>query len=177
VEGVKRGAAVVTNGPLLDLEVDGQGPGAVIAWQGTSRTIRGEARAVFHRPLERIEIIVNGQVAASHAGSGEQKELVLPFEVPCTGSIWVAARARGSRMQSANEPEIQAHTNPVYVLRDRRPVHLKAARSAVAARWRSQLDYYQGNELTFRDPRERQELEAAIERATRILESEPEAWP
>jgi hypothetical protein len=176
VEGVKRGAAVVTNGPLLDLEVDGQGPGAVIGWQGSSRTVRGQARAVFHRPLDRLEIVVNGQVAASLAGSGERKELVLPFEVPCTESVWVAARARGFRIPSANEPEIQAHTNPVYVLRDRRPVHLKAARAAVAARCRRELDYYRSNELTFREPRERQELEAALERAMRILESEPEAW-
>jgi hypothetical protein len=89
----------------------------------------------------------------------------------------VAARARGRRVQSVNEPEIQAHTNPVYVLRDRRPVHLKAARAAVAARWRSQLDYYRGNDLTFRDTRQRQELDAALERATRILESAPEPWP
>jgi hypothetical protein len=174
---VKRGAAVVTNGPLLDLQVDGQRPGALVAWQGPSRTIRGTARAVFHRPLERLEIVVNGQVVAARAGSGQAMELMLPFEVPCTESVWVAARARGQRMQGSNEPEIQAHTNPVYVLRDRRPVHDKVARAAVAARWRRELDYYRGNDLTFRDPRERQELEAALDRATRILESDPEPWP
>jgi hypothetical protein len=168
---------VVTNGPLVDLQVDGQGPGAVIARQGPSRTIRGEARGVFHRSLEQLEIVVNGQVVATRAGSGGQKELVLPFKVPCTESVWVAARARGQRLHGANEPEIQAHTNPVYVLRDRRPVLVKAARAAVAARWRRELDYYRGNDLTFRDPRERQELEAALERATRILEGEPEPWP
>jgi hypothetical protein len=177
VEGVKRGAAVVTNGPLLDLQVDGQGPGALIAWQGPSRTIRGEARAVFHRALERLEIIANGQVVAASAADGEKKELVLPFELAITESVWVAARARGQRLPSANEPEVQAHTNPVYVLRDRRPVHVPAARAAVAARWRRELDYYRGTELTFRDPRERHELETTLERATRILESDPEPWP
>jgi hypothetical protein len=177
VEGVKKGEAVVSNGPLLDLQVDGQGPGAVLAWKGESKSIRGEARASSHRSLELLEIVVNGQVAAARAGDGRQKELHLPFEIPVTESVWVAARVRGERVASANEPEIQAHTNPVYVLRDRRPVHVKSAREAVATRWRRDLDYYRGTDLAFADPKQRQELETALERATRILESAPQPWP
>jgi hypothetical protein len=177
VEGVKKGQAVVSNGPLLDLVVDGEGPGAVRDWQGESKSIRGEAHASFHRPLELLEIVVNGQVVATRAGDGRQKELHLPFEIPVNESVWVAARVLGQRVASANEPEIQAHTNPVYVLRDRRPVHIKSAREAVAARWRRELDYYRGTNLTFADPKQRQELETALERATRILENEPQPWP
>jgi hypothetical protein len=149
----------------------------VLAWQGKSRLIRGEAHARFHRPLELLEIVVNGKVAATLAGDGRQKELHLPFEIPVNESVWVAARVRGQRVASANEPEIQAHTNPVYALRDRRPVHVKAAREAVAARWRRELDYYRGTELTFVDPKQRRELDDALERATRILENEPQPWP
>jgi hypothetical protein len=177
VEGVRNGAAVVSNGPLLELAVDGQGPGAALAWQGPSRLIRGAAHASFHRPLEALEIVVNGKVVQALAGDGRQKELHLPFEIPVDESVWVAARVRGQRVASANEPEIQAHTNPVYVLRERRPVHVRSARAAVAARWRRELDYYRGTELTFADPKQRQELETALERATRILEGEPQPWP
>jgi hypothetical protein len=134
------------------------------------------AHARFHRPLERLEIVVNGKVAAILDGDGRQKALHLPFEIPVNESVWVTARVRGQRVASANEPEIQAHTNPVYALRDRRPVHVKAAREAVAARWRRELDYYRGTELTFADPKQRQELEDALERATRSLENEPQPW-
>ncbi len=134
VEGVRRGEAVVSNGPLLDLVVEGQAPGAVVARRDESKPIRGEARAVSLRPLEILEVVVNGQVAASRPGDGRQKELRLSFEVPVAGSVWVAARVRGRRV--GNEPPIQAHANPVYVLRDRRPVHVKAARDSVVARWR-----------------------------------------
>jgi hypothetical protein len=174
-EGVRRGAAVVSNGPLLDLTIEGRGPGAVVAWRGDSKRVRGEARAVFHRPLEALEIVVNGEVRESSAGDGHQRELRLPFEVPITGSVWVAARVRGRRV--GNEPTIQAHTNPVYVLRDRRPVHVRAARESVAARWRRELDYYRGPDLRFADPEQRRELEARLEQTTRILEREPEPWP
>jgi hypothetical protein len=168
---------VVSNGPLLDFLVDGQGPGAVLAWQGDSRLIRGEARASFHRPLELLEIVVNGRVAATLAGDGRQKTLHLPFEIPVNESVWVAARVRGQRVASANEPQIQAHANPVYALRDRRPVHVKAAREAIATRWKRELDYYRGTDLTFADPNHRRELEDTLERATRILEGEPQPWP
>ena len=50
-------------------------------------------------------------------------------------------------------------------------------REAVAARWKRELDYYRGTDLTFADPNQRQERESALERATRILESEPQPWP
>jgi hypothetical protein len=177
VEGVRNGAAVVSNGPLLELAVDGQGPGAVLPWQGPSRLVRGAAHASFHRPLEVLEIVVNGKVVRALAGDGRRTELRLSFEIPVDESVWVAARVRGQRVASANEPEIQAHTNPVYVLRERRPVYVKAARESIAARWRRELDYYRGTELTFADPKQRQELETALERATRVLESDPKPWP
>jgi len=79
--------------------------------------------------------------------------------------------------QVEGEPTIQAHANPVYVLRDRRPVHIKAARESVAARWKREIEYYRGPDLTFADPEQRRELEARLEQTSRILESEPQPWP
>ena len=148
-------------------------------WPGRASRGGSGARPTprFHRPLELLEIVVNGKVAATLAGDGRQKELHLPFEIPLNESAWVAARVPGTARGQRNEPEIQAHANPVYALRDRRPVHVKTAREAVAARWKRELDYYRGTDLTFADPNQRQELETALERATRILESEPQPWP
>jgi hypothetical protein len=127
------------------------------------------------RPLEALAVVVNGQVRTAIAGDGQKRELRLAFQVPITESVWVAARVRGRQL--ANEPAIQAHTSPVYVLRDRQPAFIKAARESVAARWRRELDYYRGPELTFADPEQRRELEARLEQTTRILEREPEPWP
>jgi hypothetical protein len=177
IDGVKRGAAVVSNGPVLELQIDTHGPGALVPWQGESRAIRGEVRASYHRPLEQLEVVVNGRVAAARPGDGRQKDIRLSFEIATNESVWVAARTRGQQAAGSGEPVIQAHTNPIYVLRDRRPVHVKSARDAVAARWRRELDYYRSNELAFADSKQRQELERALDRATQILESEPQPWP
>src|SRR5262249_41164402 len=128
-EAVRQGAAVVTNGPLLELTVEGREPGAVVAWKGESIRLRGVARALFHRPLQALALVVSGQVTDPAAGDGRQATLRLSFDRPITESVWVAARVRGQR--TGDDPLLQAHTNPVYFHRDRRPVHVRAAREAV----------------------------------------------
>src|SRR5262249_43786261 len=48
VEGVRRGAVVVSDGPLLDLVVEGRGPGAIVDLTPAARPVVCEARAVSH---------------------------------------------------------------------------------------------------------------------------------
>jgi hypothetical protein len=174
-EKVRKGEAVVTNGPLLDFTIDGQRSGAVIGWRGGNRIFRGEARAAFFRLLDGVEVVVNGRVVAAKRGDGSATELSLPFEVSATESLWVAARAKGHSLDG--EPAFQAHTNPVYLLRDRKPVMVRAAREAVSARWKKEAEYYRAAELVFASPEHRRELDARIDEATRILEQEPRPWP
>lgn len=175
VEGVRRGAVVVSNGPLLDFVVDGRDPGAIIDLPAASKPISGEVRAISYRPLEALEVVVNGRVVQSIAGDGQQKELRLPFTLQPSGSVWVAARARARR--EGNEPVLQAHANPVYLLHGRRPAHDKAVRQAIAERWKREVEYYRGQELVFANLEQRREFLAKIDAATRVLESDPERWP
>ena len=72
---------------------------------------------------------------------------------------------------------IQAHSNPVYLLRNRRPVHDKAARQAVAERWRRDVAYYRSGEIIFANPDQRRELLDRLDEATRVLERDSEPWP
>lgn len=174
-DGVRRGAAVVSNGPILDLVVEGRGPGAVVDLNLEAGQVSGEVHAVALRPLEALEVVANGRVVQTVAGDGRKTELRLPFTIPASESLWVAGRVRAAR--EGNEPAIQAHSNPVYVLRDRRPVHDPAARAAVAERWRREVDYYRSGELIFASPEQRRELLARLDEATRVLEREPKPWP
>lgn len=174
-EGVRAGAVVVSNGPLLELAVEGRPPGAVLDWRGASRRVRGEAHVVFHRPIDALEIVINGQVVASAAGNGRLERLSLPFETTLTESAWIAARARARSI--GDEPVLQAHANPVYVLRERRPPYVQSARDALAARWKREIDYYKGADLIFADPKHREALVARLDEVARILESEPRPWP
>src|ERR1700693_3925851 len=55
--GVRSGAVVLSNGPLLDMQVD-------------KKTGTATASASFYRPLEKLEIVRNGAVIAATPGGG-----------------------------------------------------------------------------------------------------------
>jgi hypothetical protein len=174
-EGVRRGNAIVTNGPLITLEVQGRGPGAVIDWSGDSVSIEGVAKGVSTRPIENIEVIANGVVIAARNGDGKQTSLDVPIRGRLTTSTWLAARVRSRRENP--EPELWGHTNPIYVLRDRRPVWIKADREELARAWENEVTYYRGPALEFAKPEHRQELLDRLDESLRILKSEPVTWP
>ena len=161
--GVRAGRAVVTNGPLLELTVNGQEPGAVL----DAPVAEGRARVVFHRPIEQLEIIANGEVVAARAGNGAATELTLPFTLDTSDSTWIAARASSPKIE--NEPDIRAHTNPVYVLRGGRAVRVDAARRAVLARWEREVEYYRTGGLRFADESQRRALLDKVDAALAAL--------
>jgi hypothetical protein len=174
-EGVRKGQAIVTNGPIVTIQVNGQGPGALVDWKGESTVAEGTAEAVSLRPIEILEVVANGEVVASAAGDALLKTLTLPFRVPIQASTWLAARVRTRHM--ADEPELWAHTNPVYVLRDRRPTWIKRDREDVARQWEKEIAYYRSAGLEFHTPAQRQELFDKLDQSLRILQSEPAPWP
>jgi hypothetical protein len=153
----------VTNGPLVELTVNGQEPGAVL----DAPKAEGRARVVFHRPIEKLEIIANGQVVATREGDGAATELTLPFAVDTSDSTWIAARASSPKFE--NEPDVRAHTNPVYVLRGGRAVRVEAARRAVLAQWEREAEYSRTGGLSFADDSQRQELLEKVDTALGAL--------
>ena len=173
-EGIRRGAAVVSNGPLLEFSAGEKSSGEVVSWQGAGKTIRGVATAVFHRPIRKLEIIVNGRVAAARSGDGEQTELSLRFDFTLEKSSWIAARAQAESQES--EPDIWAHANPVYFLQEGQPVHIEADREAVRLRWEKEAAYYRNSSLVFAEPSHREELLMRVRETTKILENPQPPW-
>jgi len=164
-QGVLRGAGVVSNGPLLDFEVAGKEPGSVVPWTGASHTVAGVATVVFHRPIEKVEIVCNGKVAAWRVGNGE-KELSLPFQFPIEESSWIAARAQSASLRP--DLEIGAHANPVYVLKDGKPVYVKADREAVSEQWEKEAEFYRTAGLVFADDSQRTEFFRLVEQRAKF---------
>jgi len=141
--GVRGGNVVVSNGPLLDIQVD----------KATGATT---ASASFFRPLTNVEIVSNGVVLASVRGDGNRTKLTVSTQLKCKQSCWVAARAGAQK--SAGEPDIQAHTNPVYLPVGGKPVMIREARESLVKQWESQLAWYRSASLPFRDDARRREF-------------------
>jgi hypothetical protein len=117
MQALKRGESFSTNGPILELEVDGRyGPGDQIDIR-EGQEIRLRARARSRNALDVLELIVNGEVVGERSGQGA-RELALETTVRLDRSSWAAARV----FEKSERTEVFAHTSPVYFSLDGRPV-------------------------------------------------------
>jgi TolB protein len=117
LDGLKSGRSFVTNGPIPTLEVNGKGPG-----ESCDLAVAGNVRIAVtvesYVPFNKIEVIVNGEVAAHDDSSGDSPGLRvrrLDFELPIERSSWIALRVRGPESPIVFDGPVWAHTNPVYV--------------------------------------------------------------
>ncbi len=112
IEGLREGRSFVTNGPFLDFEVGGAGPGRVVS-SGTATWTLDLATATS---VDTVDIIVNGRVVASHPGMSSPGRRSYSGEIELPTGGWVAARARGgaTRWPSMDEASF-AHTAPVWI--------------------------------------------------------------
>jgi len=146
IAALKRGATFVSNSPLMTFTVDGRQSGSVIDVNGKERKARIHAEAESQLPYDRLEIVANGTVVHDATPSGPRNRSVIQMEYPVDRSCWIAARvvedlgkyrarrvdftgvhsAAGTRhgdFFGTRRPEtVFAHTTPVYVLHDGRPI-------------------------------------------------------
>lgn len=117
VEAVRAGRTVVTNGPLLTLDVEGLDPGGTVERGEAGRPVRARAAAACVSPFERLELVADGLVVASApAARGDRYAANLEFEYAPTESGWLAARCVGGQGSFLNPAQPAfAHTSPAYV--------------------------------------------------------------
>jgi hypothetical protein len=113
IEAVRMGRTFVTNGPLLTLSVDDQGPGGSIAVQSPGQMVhvRVEARGIA--PFDQVEVLVNGDVIATKEVSGNRQATVLEAGFAVRESGWLTARCWGREQIAGQSP--YAHASPIYM--------------------------------------------------------------
>jgi len=110
---VRAGRTISTNGPLLDMTVEGRPIGDTIMLPATGGTVEVQAAAESAWQVGRLEVVRNGQVvAAEEAGKGADK-LTVSAKVEVRKSGWIAARCDAPSGIPAQY--MAAHTSPVYV--------------------------------------------------------------
>jgi Tol biopolymer transport system component len=114
IDGLKKGRSVVSNGPMLELTVDGQGLGETIKLAGPGKVmVKARARSQF--PLAKVELIHNGQAAAVLPLGKDELSASVEQEVTVERSGWLALRAGGPGRPDSPYPALFAHTAPIYV--------------------------------------------------------------
>ncbi len=131
---LRAGRSFSTNGPLLELDVDGRGMGDEIERRGPAR-LPVRTRAVSAVPMERLMVLVNGEVWREATGdpaadpvAGSPFELEVSGELELQDSAWIAVRAEGPRSVWTTDSSLFAHSTPAYVLIDGRDIVVEADR-------------------------------------------------
>ena len=133
IEGLNAGRSFVSTGPILDLKFNGHRPGHTFSGDTeTQRRISVQGTAECKRPLDRIEIVVNGRVKETIAPTNELNSLgayVSPVStvVSADESYWAAVRC----YEAHPEGRVRfAHTNPIFVDVQGHPVRPRKAEIA-----------------------------------------------
>ncbi|MCO6459740.1 MAG: CehA/McbA family metallohydrolase [Pirellulaceae bacterium] len=128
------GRSFITNGPLLELTVDGQSPGDVLNLERAAEVqVRG--RAWGRHDFRGLELIHNGQVrqaVVSQSVDGHfTADLQLPVPIDRPG--WFALRIPLEAGRNEFDRPLFAHTSPVYInFQHRRPFDPEVARRLIA---------------------------------------------
>lgn len=100
LEGIRRGRTFVTNGPLLELAVDGVGIGGERSLEAPGRVhVEGRARYDPERDaLDGLELVRNSEAVPAPSRRVGPGELVLSSDVEVDAPSWIALRVRGEKV-------------------------------------------------------------------------------
>jgi hypothetical protein len=178
-EAVRAGRTLATNGPWVELAVDGAGPGEVVTPAAGRRlevTVRCRGLGVERLELAGPDGVVaaaeadrpaepGGLAAAAEAGGGV--ELAIDTAVEARDPLWLCAVARGPGHPSVLGPVVFAHTSPVWVEVGGRPVR-RPASARWLLDWLDRFEALAGAHGRFADDGQRAELAAVVDRARAV---------
>lgn len=126
---VRAGRSFVTNAPLVRFTVRGVAPGGVVAASAGSAA-EWEMAVASAIPVEKAEIVVNGEVVWSDAGLAAPGEKICRGRTKAPRGGWIAARVHGGATSwPAMDSYPFAHTAPVWFgeVGSREPAAARAA--------------------------------------------------
>jgi TolB protein len=130
LDALKKGRTFATNGPLIEFTMGGQRVGEELKFDGAQGAVPFTAKLRSIVPLDHLEVVCNGRVAATLKLSGARDSADGAAAMPMKESGWCVLRASSD---SAEYPVLDnyvyATTSPVYVtIGGKRPRSLEDAK-------------------------------------------------
>jgi hypothetical protein len=137
LEALKTGAAVASTGPMLEVSVDGAGPGG-LATIGASATVELQVKlwTTDWMPIDEIRVIVNGQLARTISNPKQALTLseedlrcytaAIQVPVPAGKDAWLVVEAGPALAASgpARDPRWAFHMKGIYPIAIANPIFL-----------------------------------------------------
>ena len=157
-DGMKAGRLFVTNGPMLELDVDGQAMGSEIHVKaGQTVTIKATAHQnPDYGTLDRLELVMHGDVIKTVKAETGAETLEIMHELQPQTSLWLAVRAYSTKMGLA-------HSAPVYVYVDNdKRFWKRAAVPELVTRYKSVLEEISSLEVNWAAQHEKDSLSPEV---------------
>lgn len=169
MEALKKGRSFVTNGPMLQLEVNGFEPGSQIDIEQPT-SIEIVAKAWSQLPFDRLEILVNGEVVSTVNSTQGGTAASERIEYLVKGSTWVAARCMGMpNKELFYTHPVFAHSSVVLIKNQNQPIRdPKSARLLRDILLR--LGTWAESEAYFQNENERSQVINAIRRGVHFFD-------
>ena len=160
--GLKAGRTFASNGPILSFSVDGHEAGDEIRLPEGAHTLTARVAMRSIAPVERVEIVANGQVVATIPVAPGGLSAEATVKLPVAHSGWYTLRAWS---ENPVEPVLDiypfATTSPVYVTVGGRPVR-NAADARYFVAWIERVEAAAAAHPGWNDEREKAEVLARL---------------
>lgn len=114
IDGLKAGRSFISSGPMLEFQVDGHDSGDTLKL-ASPRKVKVVAKATAQFPLEKVELIYNGEVVQAAKLSEDKLSGDASMELQIPKSGWIGFRATGPIQPDHSGGPFEAHAAPVYV--------------------------------------------------------------
>ena len=128
MQALLAGKGFVTNGPLLEFTGNGAGMGEEVMLPAAGGKVRFTGALHSIVPIERFELVSNGQVVHTVPLSGDMRSGTLDVALDVKTGGWYSLRAIGKPLTFPVEnSRPQAVTNPIYVTVGAQPIRSQAS--------------------------------------------------
>jgi hypothetical protein len=169
LDGMRQGRAFVTNGPLVELMVNGARPGETVRLSAGGGDVRIGTRVRSIVPLQRVSLYFNGQPVAEIPLAPDRQTADSDTTVTVTRSGWYHLRAEGAPGDRfpLDTGYPQAFTNPVWVTVGAQPVRDRAS-SAYSLQWVDTLQALADGWPGWRSQKEKDHVFAQLDEARAV---------
>jgi hypothetical protein len=166
------GRTFVTNAPLLELTVNGKAIGDEIRLPAGRHTLRVRVALRSNIPMDHLELVRNGQVAASIPLAGDRRRADTTLTLPVEATGWYVLRAYADRPRL---PVLDLYpfgsTSPIYVTVGDVPQRSRQD-AQYFLKWLDRLDAAAAAHTGWNDDTERARVLEMLRAARRVYESQ-----
>ena len=163
---LKAGRTFVTNGPIVELTLAGEGPGGTVKRPSGPATIEAKVTLRSPVPVDHLEIVQDGKVVATAPLSADRMSAAATLPLTFAKSGWIVLRARADRPAW---PILDlypfASTSPIYVQAGDAAASPAAEDGAYFVRWVDRLIQAGSKRTDWNDSAERDETLATLNKA------------